>query len=182
MKKQIRVYLRALEIEDHLKIHQWRQDDDIKMNFSGLPLFTSTLNEKVWVENRIFDKNNVSCAICLKDTHEFIGCIFLNEIDHHNRTGHVPVFMGEKKHAGQGLATDARVLMLKYAFIDRGLNRIWAIVIEGNTGALKMLEKTGYQKEGLLRNSRYRQGEFVNEVYMGVLKEDFLKVLEQYEL
>lgn len=67
MKNKIRVYLRALEIEDHIKIHQWRQDEDIKKYFSGIPLFTSTLNEKSWVENKIFDKNNVSCANCQTD-------------------------------------------------------------------------------------------------------------------
>jgi RimJ/RimL family protein N-acetyltransferase len=182
MKKQIRVYLRALELEDHIKIHQWRQDEEIKKYFSGVPLFSSSLNEKKWVEDKIFDKSNVSCAICLKETNEFIGCIFLNDIDYHNRLGHVPIFMGEKKYWGKGYATDARVLMLKYAFVDRGLERIWARVIEGNEGALRMLEKTGYKQEGVLRKSRYNEGKFVNEVYLGVLKQDFLETLNEYEL
>jgi RimJ/RimL family protein N-acetyltransferase len=180
--KQIRVYLRAFEIDDHIKIHQWRNDKDIARNFGGIPLFTSTLNEKKWVEDKIFDKSNVSCAICLKDTDEFIGCIFLNEFDLQNRSGHVPIFIGEKKHWGKGYATDARVLMLKYAFIERGLIRIWAKVLEDNPGAIKMHEKTGYQKEGVLRKSCFRDGGFVNEVFMAVLLDDFLKVLSNYEL
>lgn len=182
MKKQIRLYLRAFEIEDHIKIHEWRQDEEIKNNFSGTPLFSSSLNEKNWVEGKIFDKNNANCAICLKDTNEFIGCIFLNDIDYHNRSGHIPIFMGEKQYWGKGYATDARILMLKYALIDRGLERVWARVIEGNEGALRMLQKTGYKKEGVLRKSRYNQGKFVNEIYLGVLKPDFLKILADYEL
>jgi len=182
MGKIIRVYLRALEIDDHIKIHQWRNEEDIKQNFSGIPLFTSTMNEKSWVETRISDKNSVSCAICIKGTDEFIGCIFLNDIDYHNRHGHIPVFIGEFKHRGQGYATDARILMLKYAFFDRGLERIWAKVIEGNDAAVRMLEKSGFQKEGLLRKSCFRSGYFVNEIYMGILKEDFIQVLKEYEL
>jgi hypothetical protein len=42
----------------------------------GTHRFTSTLNEKKWLEEKIFDKNNVNCAIYIKETNEFIGCIF----------------------------------------------------------------------------------------------------------
>ena len=181
MKKKIRVYLRAFELEDHVKIHQWRNDRDIARNFGGIPLFSSSLNEKKWIEDKIFDKNNVSCAICLKVKNEFIGCIFLNEIDHHNRSAHAPVFLGKKKYWGKGYATEARILMLKYAFFDRGLNRIWAKVLEGNQGALKMLEKSGYRQEGVLRQASFKDGVFVNEYILAVLKEDFLPVLGEYE-
>jgi [ribosomal protein S5]-alanine N-acetyltransferase len=182
MKKKIRVYLRALEVEDHLKIHKWRTDEEIKQNFSGIPLYSSSLNEKNWVESKIFDKHSVSCAICINETNEFIGCIFLNDIDYHNRTGHIPVLIGEKQYWGQGYATDARIIMLKYAFMDRGLERIWAKVIEGNDGAIRMLEKAGFRKEGLLRNSCFRNGQFVNEIFMGVLKSEFCEILKEYEL
>ena len=182
MKKQIRVYLRAFEVEDHIKIYKWRQDKEISRSFGGVPLFSSSENEKQWVESKIFDKQNVSCAICLKKTNEFIGCIFLNDIDYHNRSGHVPVFIGEKKYWGKGYATDARVLMLKYAFLDRGLIRVWAKVLEDNQGALKMLEKTGYKREGLLRKVTFKDGKFVNGVILAVLNTDFQKVIEEYEL
>lgn len=180
--KKIRVYLRAFEIEDHIKIHEWRQDKDISRNFSGVPLFSSTENEKQWIESKIFDKKNVSCAICLKESNEFIGAIFLNDIDYHNRSGHIPIFIGERKYWGNGYATDARVIMLKYAFFERGLQRIWARVLANNTSALKMLEKNGFVREGLLRKSKFRDGEFFNEVYLGILKEDFEKVLKDYEI
>jgi RimJ/RimL family protein N-acetyltransferase len=180
--KKSRVYLRAFEIEDHIKIHQWRNDKYIARNFGGVPLFTSTVNEKKWVEDKIFDKNSVSCAICLKENDELIGCIFLNDIDFHTRSGHVPVFIGEKSLWGKGYATDARVLMLKYAFYDRGLQRVWARVLEDNIAALKMHEKVGYQKEGFLRNSNFKDGRFFNEYYLSVLKEDFEEVLKSYEL
>lgn len=181
MKKKVRVYLRAFEGDDYIKIHKWRQDTEISRNFSGVPLFSSSLNEKKWVEDKIFDKNNVSCAICLKETNDFIGCIFLNDIDFHNRTGHIPIFIGEKEFWGKGFATDARMLMLKYAFFDRGLNRIWARVLDGNEGALKMLEKTGYKIEGKLKQANFSEGKLHDEYYLAVLKQDFEKVMVNYE-
>lgn len=38
----------------------------------------------------------------------------------------------------------------------------------------------GYVKEGLLRDSVYKNGRFQNQVYMGLLKEDFDKVYQDY--
>lgn len=180
--KQIRVYLRALEMDDYVKIHQWRNDDEIRRNFSGVPMFSSTENEKKWVENRIFDKNNVTCAVCLKETDEFIGLVFLNDIDYHNRRAHAPSFIGEKQYWGKGYASDARILILKYAFVERGLERIDAYVIDDNIGSCKMAEKTGYKKEGILRKSHFVDGVFHDEIVYGCLKEDFLEVLKGYEL
>jgi RimJ/RimL family protein N-acetyltransferase len=177
-----RVYLRAFEPDDYIKIHQWRQDKEISRNFGGLPLFSSSLNEQKWVESKIFDKESVSCAICISESDSFIGCIFLNEIDLHNRTGHMPVFMGDKDYWGKGYATEARILLLKYAFLDRGLNRIWAKVLEDNIGALKMLEKAGYKQEGMLRQSVFKEGRFMNEILLSVIKEDFIEHLKTYEL
>ena len=70
------MYLRAFEPEDYLLLHKWRNDDDIAHYFSRTMRYTSTLNEKNgWKKD--FDKNNVNYAICIKETNEFIGCIFL---------------------------------------------------------------------------------------------------------
>lgn len=182
MKKKIRVYLRAFEIQDHVKIHDWRMDKEIARNFGGMPRFSSSENEKKWIEEKIFDKENVSCAICLKKTDEFIGCIFLNEIDYHNQTGHSPVFIGEKKYWGKGYATEARILILKYAFLDRGLNRIWARCLEDNQRAIRMHEKIGYKKEGILRQSSFKDGKFMNECIFSILKKDFSEILNDYDL
>lgn len=182
MKKNIRVYLRALEPEDYELLHKWRNDEEIGHYFSGTKLFTSTLNEKKWIEEKIFDKINVSCAICIKESEEFIGCVFLNNIDYVNRSGHCPTFIGEKDYWGKGYATEARILILKYAFYERGLERIWAHVTEDNGGSIKMHEKCGYKREGLLRKASYVDGQFKNYIVFSILRHEFEEVLKQYEV
>lgn len=181
MKKQIRVYLRALELEDFSLLHKWRNDPEIGYAFGGTRIFTSTVNEKKWIEEKIFDKTNVSCAICLKETNEFIGCVFLNQIDDLNRSGHCPTFVGAKEHWGKGYATDARMLILKHAFHDKGLERIWAHVHQDNAGSLRMLEKCGYKHEGILRRASYVNGIFKDFVVLSILREEFEEILQEYE-
>lgn len=182
MKKQIRVYLRALEIDDHMLIHKWRNDPEVALFFSGTRRFTSTLNEKKWIEDRIFDKTSVSCAICLKDTDEMIGCAFINEIDPLNRTGKSGIFIGEKKYWSKGYATDALILILKHVFIDKGLQKVWAGVFEENKASLKMAEKCGYKVEGTMAKHAFVDGEFKNITMVAVFIEDFLHVIKDYEI
>lgn len=181
-KKKLRVYLRALEPEDYAKLHEWRNDDEIGIFFSGTRRFTSTLNEKKWIEERIFNKENVSCAICLKETDEFIGCIFLYDIDHLNRSGCCSCFIGEKSLWGEGYATDAMVLMERHAFHDKGLVRMWGHIIADNHGSLRLVEKCNFKKEGLLRRATYVDGVFKDLYMVAVLREEFDELWEQYEL
>lgn len=177
---KFRIYLRALEIDDYKTTFEWRQDPDIQYGFSNKRVFVSSENEKKWIEDSINDFSKVSLGICTKDDNKLIGLAFLNDIDLHNKTGHCPSLIGDKNYWGQGLATEARVLILHHAFFDRGLNRIWARILTDNIASIKMCEKTGYKKEGVLRQSRFKNGNFVDEYYYAVLKDDFMKILENY--
>ena len=177
---KFRIYLRALEIDDYKTTFEWRQDPDIQDRYSDKRVFVSSENEKKWIENIINDFSQIAVGICLKENDELIGLAFLNDIDMHNRTGRSSSLIGEKKYRGQGLATEARVLILHHAFFDRGLNRIWARILTDNIASIKMCEKTGYKKEGVLRQSRFKNGKFVDVYYYAVLKDDFMKIMENY--
>jgi RimJ/RimL family protein N-acetyltransferase len=74
------------------------------------------------------------------------------------------------------------MLMLKHVFYDKGLERVWAGVFEENIASLRMAEKCGYKVEGLMRKGAFVDGEFKNIVIVAVLREDFEKVLEEYDL
>ena len=180
MSDKFRVYLRALEINDYKTTFKWRQDIDIQYNFSEKRVFVSSENEKKWIENVINDFSRVSLGICLKENDKLIGLTFLIDIDMHNRTGHCPSLIGDKQYRGKGLATEARMLILHHAFIDRGLNRIWARIITDNIPSIRMCEKCGYVREGELRQSRFKNGKLVNEYYYAVLREDFIKIWNEF--
>lgn len=182
MKKQIRVYLRALEPDDYIKLHEWRQDEDNMVFYRSMIRYSSSLNEQQWVQQRIIDKDNVTCAICMLDTNEFIGCTFLNNIDLINRSARGGTFIGEPSLRGRGLGQDARLLILKHAFYDWGLNRVWAQIHESNKASLSMHTKCGYKQEGLLRNASFKKGVYENLVVMAVLRDDFEEVLKDYDI
>ena len=176
-----RIYLRALEPDDYLTSVNWRNDDEILNMVGGPKYFVSSENEKEWVRNAILNnKDKIVLAICLTSNDKYIGNIMLQNVDWVNRSGHVPVLIGDKSEWNKGYATEARMLMLKFAFYERGLERIFAEVIEGNIGSVKMHEKCGYTVEGVLRKAVYKNGKFHNQVLLSILRDEFDEVYQKY--
>lgn len=168
-----RIYLRALEADDYKTSVNWRNDSEISNLVGGPKYFVSSEREREWVRNAIFDNSKLVLAICIKGTNKYIGNIMLEDIDYVNRSAHVPVFIGDKTEWNKGYATEARMLMLEYAFHQRGLQRIVAYVLESNIASLKMHEKCGYKVEGVLRHSVYKNGVFHNQVMLSILRDEF---------
>ena len=175
-----RVYLRALEPEDYLITYEWRKDEEIQNLVGGHKCFVSKEKERLWVLNTITDNSRIVLGICLKENNKLIGTVNIQDIDWINRSAHVPIQIGDKQYWGGGYASEARILALKFAFEERGMHRIWAVVLEHNIASLKMHERLGFVKEGILRDSVYKNGKFYNQIYLGLLKEDFIKAYEAY--
>lgn len=168
-----RIYLRALELEDYDLTLKWHQDEEISALVVGPRYFISTEREKEWIRNAIFDNEKLVLAICLKENDKHIGNVMLQDINYINRSAVVPVLVGDKDEWNKGYATEARLLMIKYAFEERGLYRITAHVIENNIGSIKMNEKCGFKVEGVMRQAIYKRGRFWDLYVMGVLRDEF---------
>ncbi|MHA1285664.1 MAG: GNAT family N-acetyltransferase [Promethearchaeota archaeon] len=171
--KSFRVYLRALEPDDYKVTIKWRNDDEIWSMVGGPKYYVSSEYEKQWINNAIHNQNEIRLGICLKENDELIGLSSIIDIDWINKSAHCPSMIGEKKYWGKGFGTEARLLLLQFAFYERGFERIWALILENNISSLRMIEKCGYKKEGLLRNSVYKNGRFQNQVVMSILREEF---------
>ncbi|MFN8635565.1 MAG: GNAT family protein [Chloroflexota bacterium] len=74
---------------------------------------------------------------------------------------------------GRGLATEATTATVAYVFERLSLDRVWARADPRNVASLRVLEKVGMQREGLLRKEVLRRGERVDRVYYGLLREEW---------
>lgn len=63
---------------------------------------------------------------------------------------------------GQGIMTAVVGKACEYAFAERKLVRITAHVFESNVASARVLEKNGFEFEGLLREHRLKDGRFLN--------------------
>lgn len=181
-KERFSVYLRALEPGDAETTHKWRNDETYRRGVTSTTRYVSLDTERRWIDQAIRDHENlkhVRFGLCLKRNDELIGMMQILDIDMVNRNAAFGIMIGGDKHRGIGYVIEAGYLLFEYCFIELGLERISARVLEGNRSSRRMLEKFGFVNEGLLRNAVYKGGGFQNMVQYSALREQFM---EQYEV
>ena len=114
------------------------------------------------------------------DRHEFliverasgrsVGTIGLSHIDPAHRRAEYGVLLGDPAARCKGLASEASRLLLDYAFRTLGLVRVYLHVLADNEDALRLYERVGFAREGLLRRHVFKGGRFCDVVVMAVLR------------
>jgi len=75
--------------------------------------------------------------------------------------------------AGEGIATIAANLVARYSFEKLGLHRIEIVVSKENAASLRIAEKLGAVREGLLRNRLQVQGSPCDAYMHSLIPKDF---------
>lgn len=71
---------------------------------------------------------------------------------------------------GRGIMTAAVQAATTYAFERLALERVFAAVYEWNPASMRVLEKAGYQREGVLRRSAIKDGRVIDKVLFAALR------------
>ena len=75
---------------------------------------------------------------------ELVGSIALWGIDQYNRGGHLGITIGPS-YRGKGYGTDACRVLLRFAFVDRGLHRVQLETLSSNLAGQRAYEKAGFK-------------------------------------
>ena len=65
---------------------------------------------------------------------------------------------------GKGIATAAVRTLSTYGFRELELTRIFAVPLISSTASMRVLEKAGYVREGVLRRSAIKEGIVLDQV------------------
>ena len=77
----------------------------------------------------------------------------------------------DEAYVGKGIVTEAVELIIHFAFEEVGLHRVEAYVAPENKASIRVLEKAGFQQEGLLRKLLYINGKWVDHYMYARLEE-----------
>jgi Acetyltransferases, including N-acetylases of ribosomal proteins len=75
-----------------------------------------------------------------------------------------------RNYWGKGIATEATQAIMNFGFDVLGLHRIQATFDPRNIASGRVLEKSGFQYEGLLRDYYFLRNEFCDRVMVSVIK------------
>jgi RimJ/RimL family protein N-acetyltransferase len=176
-----RVYLRPIGKEDVPLLLQWLNHPETRRYLAQLfPLTESAESE--WVEN-LHKKQNENIVLGIMRTRDskLIGVVGLHRIDWKDRRAVTGAVIGNSRFRGKGYGTEAKMLLLHYAFYTLNLRKICSSVLGFNTRSQAYNKKCGYKVEGVLRQHIYKDGEYCDEVQMAVFKEDWIPIWKCFE-
>jgi RimJ/RimL family protein N-acetyltransferase len=155
---------------DQARLIALADDYDVWVNLADqFPHPYTRADAEAWVALQADQDPVVRFAVC--DAKGPIGGIGLitreGDLRHSAELGY---WLG-KPFWGQGIMTAAVRVLIAYAFETLGLLRIDARVRTSNIASVRVLEKLGYQREGLLRRDALKAGVPVDHLLYAILSE-----------
>lgn len=164
------IYLRPMEDGDTADIVRWRNSDAVRMRFIYRGLFTEQ-SHREWIRTMVDTGRVVQMMICESKTDRAVGSVYIRDIDRTHHKGEYGIFIGEDAARGRGIGTAAARLMIRYAFGELGLHRLFLRVFADNMRAIRSYEKAGFAREAYLREDVFLDGAYRDIVLMAVLNE-----------
>lgn len=170
-----RLVLREVTEDDANSMLAYLSDEEVTRHM-GLTPFVSkeeALEEIEWYQTIFENGTGTRWGITIKGQDRVIGsCGFLNLSNKHHRSE--IGFELSREHWGKGLAAEALQAVIIHGFTRLGLNRIEALIEPANSPSQKLIERTGFVQEGLLRSYEYTRGKFDDLYIYSLLKQEFV--------
>ncbi len=166
------VRLRAIEPSDRERVDRWVNDLDVTHFLSmRYPL---AWGESAWLSSNATNDFTSGVRLAIETTDgEHIGAINLHQVDAASRHAGMGIIIGEREYWSKGYGADAVNTLLRFAFEEMNLNRVWLTVVAEHQGAIRCYEKCGFREEARLRQDIFKGGRFHDYVLMGVLRSEF---------
>ncbi len=157
MEKQLRVVLETERLilrpwaeEDAAECYRYAKDPDIGPA-AGWPVHTSVENSREIIRNVLSKPETY--AIVLKETGLPVGSIGLhrNDLATGDDEAELGYWLG-KPYWGRGIVPEAARELLRHAFEDRNLARVWCGYYDGNEKSRRVQEKLGFSYQWASEN------------------------------
>ncbi|MBD3332914.1 GNAT family N-acetyltransferase, partial [candidate division GN15 bacterium] len=118
-------------------------------------------------------RNGTGYHLSIEDraTGEIIGGIGLNSLNRRHNNAEVGYWLSPDYH-GRGIMVEALKLALRHFFRRFGFERIHAHVDINNIPSIKVLERSGFTREGCLRRAIKNHGRYRTIYMYGLLKNE----------
>ena len=158
-----RVYLRPLEITDASGMTLAnRRESETFMDEGRFPWAAAGERQVVRSLSKDDLPTQVLFAVCLRETGEHIGTNGIVGIDRINRTAETESWFHDPAFRNAGYGSEAKHLLLAYAFERLGLHSVHSWVWGPNTRSAAALLKQGYREAGRMFWAGTKNGEYTH--------------------
>ncbi|MDF2505279.1 MAG: acetyltransferase, ribosomal protein N-acetylase [Clostridium sp.] len=168
-----RLNLREIKQEDAESIYKILSNPEV-IKHDTFELFANIKQAEdmiKWVNDIYKQKRAIFWGITLKNNPEVIGfCKCEVEIPK------VRADLGydlRREYWNMGIMTETLGAVIEFAFQSLDVNRIEATVSTENNSSIRVLEKSGFVKEGILRERCYMRGNCHDMMMLSILKKEY---------
>ena len=167
--------IRQWRIEDKVQLAHILNNKKILMNLrDGIP-YPYTINDaEEYIQNMLSSDNNQTFAFAISVDDQVIGSIGVFRQDNiHYRTAEMGYYIAEA-YWGKGYASSAVKQVCQYVFHHTDIIRIFAEPFVYNMASCRVLEKAGFQLEGILRSNSEKNGKILDMKMYAIIKDEVI--------
>jgi [ribosomal protein S5]-alanine N-acetyltransferase len=171
--------IRAWRMSDAADLAAALNNPNIQNNLrDGLPYPYTEKDAGDYIDAMLHADKNAIFAFAITVDDKAIGSIGVFRKDNiHSRTAEMGYYISEQ-FWGQGLGTSTVKQTCKYIFENTDILRIFAEPFSYNTASRRILEKSGFLCEGIMRANAVKNGKVLDMALYALLKSDCPKYSE----
>lgn len=168
--KQVR--LRPLQNADAPLLYEWITARELLIK--NAPYFpVSESDHEAWIDRMMTKRSDLVIFVIEEiDGERAIGTCQLFNINWIHRSAELQIRIGDVTHQGKGFGTESVEALCAFGHTDLNLHRIYLHVFANNQRAIRAYEKSGFSKEGVLRDAAFIDGKRCDVIVMGKLNGD----------
>jgi len=176
-----KIELAKVERQSIEQLREWRNNPELRKYFREHREINKE-NQRKWYEDVVLNSStsyNFEIKTQEDSTNKtkLIGHCGLHYINWVSKTGEFGIYIGDINYRKGGFGSDALRTLIRYGFEQLNLNRIWCEAYSNNE-AIEIYRHIGFKDEGVLRQTVFKNGEYLDSYVLGMLKSDYDKLKE----
>jgi RimJ/RimL family protein N-acetyltransferase len=161
--------------DDHALFARWSEQDGYQRGFDNDPARPISAEAHAeWERPFLQAPNSFIFRLRTLDDDRLIGVGALGDVQWVHRTAMLGLAIGDPDYRGRGYGSDAVQLLLRYAFEELNLSKVWLSTIAFNVPAQRTFERAGFVREGVQRSMIERDGRRFDLLLYGLLRQEWL--------
>ena len=168
------MHIRSLKEKDADQMIEWMHDENVVRSLGKDFKNMTKSNCLEFIRNSLSNnEKEYNFAICDSDD-IYMGTVSLKNVNLKHRNAEYAIAISSKA-MGKGVSSFATKAILKFAFDELGLERVYLNVRNDNLRAINFYKKIGFKYEGEFRNHLKNNSgdDYFNLLWFSILKEEF---------
>ncbi len=172
-----RLLLRAFTVADLDDVTAIVSDREIAANTMSIPHPYERSMAERWLvtqEDAYARGESLTFAVTERDGGALVGCVGLRLVPEHRRAE--LGYWVARDRWGRGIGSEAAAAVVRHAFEQVGLHRIYAHHLTRNPASGRIMQKIGMRHEGTLRGHVLKWGVHEDLELYAILREDYVRM------